>query len=201
MLKVRDIMTRDLLTVCPDTTVRDAIQLLAKHRVSGAPVMDGPRVVGVISTSDLLDLAASLPPVPTERDDASEFDEWPGLAAWEEGGDSPSAYFTDMWADAGAEVDERFAEEHSPEWDPLVEHTVSEAMTHGVCALPPRASVWAAADYMQRAGVHRILVVEAGRLVGLVSASDIAAALGAGALVERRPAFDRDASFDERGWT
>lgn len=60
MLKLRDIMTRDVVSAAPDMTIRDAMQLLSERHLSGAPVVDGGKVVGVFSTSDLLGYLADL---------------------------------------------------------------------------------------------------------------------------------------------
>lgn len=54
MLKLNDIMTRDVVTAAPDMTIRDAMELLSERHVSGAPVVDGGKVVGVFSATDLL---------------------------------------------------------------------------------------------------------------------------------------------------
>ena len=40
MLKLRDIMTRDVVSATPDMTIRDAMQLLSERHLSGAPVVD-----------------------------------------------------------------------------------------------------------------------------------------------------------------
>ena len=60
MLKLRDIMTRDVVSATPDMTIRDAMQLLSERHLSGAPVVDGGKVVGVFSASDLLGFLADL---------------------------------------------------------------------------------------------------------------------------------------------
>jgi CBS domain-containing protein len=60
MLRLRDIMTRDVVSAAPDLTVRDAMELLSERHVSGAPVVDGGKVVGIVSATDLLDLLADL---------------------------------------------------------------------------------------------------------------------------------------------
>lgn len=60
MLRIRDIMTRNVLTATPDMTLRDAMALLSEHHVSGAPVVDGSKVVGVFSAGDLLAYLADL---------------------------------------------------------------------------------------------------------------------------------------------
>ena len=199
MLRLRDVMTADPATLSPEMSVRDAMRLLVARRVSGAPVLEGKRVVGVVSGTDLAGFASSLPGVPTERV-PEEPGEWEPTQEWEEGAEPPATYFGEMWDDAGAEVDERFVEDHSPEWDALAEHTVDEVMTRSVCSLPPDASVAEAADYMRRAGVHRILVIENGALEGVVSAFDVARAVADNRVLERRTTFDADRAFDERGW-
>jgi CBS domain-containing protein len=60
MLRLRDIMTRDVVSAAPDLTIRDAMELLSERHVSGAPVVDGGKVVGIVSATDLLDLLADL---------------------------------------------------------------------------------------------------------------------------------------------
>src|SRR5688500_11007765 len=55
MLKVRDLMTPDVVTVRPATPIKDAARLLVEHRISGMPVVDdGGQIVGVVSEGDLL---------------------------------------------------------------------------------------------------------------------------------------------------
>ena len=60
MLRIKDIMTRDVITATPDTTLRDAMEMLSTRHVSGAPVLDGGKVVGIFSASDLLSHLADL---------------------------------------------------------------------------------------------------------------------------------------------
>ena len=60
MLRLRDIMTRDVVSAAPDMTIRDAMELLSERHVSGAPVVDGGRVVGIFSATDLLAVLAEL---------------------------------------------------------------------------------------------------------------------------------------------
>jgi CBS domain-containing protein len=60
MLKLKDIMTRDVVSAGPDMTIRDAMELLSERHISGAPVIDGGKVVGIFSSSDLLALLADL---------------------------------------------------------------------------------------------------------------------------------------------
>jgi predicted transcriptional regulator len=48
-------MTTDVVTLPPDATLAEAAQCFAAHHVSGVPVVDRGRVVGVVSKSDLVD--------------------------------------------------------------------------------------------------------------------------------------------------
>lgn len=197
MLKLRDIMTRKVITVSPDSSIRDAMALLAGARVSGAPVVSGSTVIGVISATDLIDFASALP--------AARTDGWPEPdEAWDRAPDEldadlpTAAYFTELWSDDPADVEERFAATTTPEWDALAEHTVSEAMSRNVCSLPSNADVRAAADYMRRTGVHRVLVMDDGQLSGIVSTMDVAAAVADDKLVRRTYVFNRGPRFDAR---
>jgi CBS domain-containing protein len=55
MTTVADVMTRDVLSLHSEATLRDAIAFLATQHVSGAPVLDAKRrMVGTISSSDVL---------------------------------------------------------------------------------------------------------------------------------------------------
>jgi len=54
-MKVKDFMTRQVVTVTPETSILDAARLMLDHKISGLPVVtDDGRVVGIISEHDLL---------------------------------------------------------------------------------------------------------------------------------------------------
>ena len=56
-LVVEKIMTRDVLTVTPDTPILDAAELMLEHKISGLPVVDAENsVVGVLTESDIFRL-------------------------------------------------------------------------------------------------------------------------------------------------
>ncbi|HLB13269.1 MAG TPA: CBS domain-containing protein [Dehalococcoidia bacterium] len=51
----RDIMSRDLVAILPAATFRELVELLARHRISGVPVVEeGGRLVGVATEADVL---------------------------------------------------------------------------------------------------------------------------------------------------
>ena len=60
-IKVKDIMTRDVITVPPDYTVEETAQVLEKNRISGLPVVDADgQLVGTITQTDLFRVLISL---------------------------------------------------------------------------------------------------------------------------------------------
>ncbi|MBX5444702.1 CBS domain-containing protein [Sphaerobacter sp.] len=51
---IREIMTRDVVSVTLATPVSDVARLLWKHKLTGVPVLEGRRVVGVVTEYDLI---------------------------------------------------------------------------------------------------------------------------------------------------
>jgi len=55
MLKAKDIMTRDVITVKPDTTIEELARILMQNHISGAPVVDAKgKIAGVVTENDLI---------------------------------------------------------------------------------------------------------------------------------------------------
>lgn len=50
----RELMTADLVTATPETTVAEALALMTNHRCRHLPVMEGARLVGMVSIGDLV---------------------------------------------------------------------------------------------------------------------------------------------------
>jgi CBS-domain-containing membrane protein len=62
MLKVKDIMTREIITVSPETEIVNAAKILLEKRINGLPVIDAfGRLVGVLCQSDLVAQQMSIP--------------------------------------------------------------------------------------------------------------------------------------------
>lgn len=64
---VADVMTENVVTASPDTTVRRAANLLRGRTIGCLPVVDGERPVGIVTTTDLLELLGSGVEKPIER--------------------------------------------------------------------------------------------------------------------------------------
>ncbi|MDQ6596834.1 CBS domain-containing protein [Bacillus salipaludis] len=50
--KVEDIMSNDLITVSPDASSREAAKLMAEHQIRRLPVVEGDKLVGIVSLGD-----------------------------------------------------------------------------------------------------------------------------------------------------
>lgn len=59
-IMVRDIMTREVLTVHEDTPIEEAARIMADNKIGGLPVMDNGRVVGLITETDLFKILLEL---------------------------------------------------------------------------------------------------------------------------------------------
>jgi len=53
-LPLREVMRRPVITVTPDTPLHEAAHLMLAWRISGLPVLDHGRIIGVITVSDML---------------------------------------------------------------------------------------------------------------------------------------------------
>jgi len=177
MLAVRDLMRTQVVSVTPELTLRDLVDLLAREHLSGAPVRSGERLVGVVSASDVLSFLASEPPVPEDHPDYVEQGEQAPALSWDEGAEAPSAYFTDVWEDVPEELPERFRRVDSAEWDLLEEHTVEEAMSRGLATVAPDTPAVDAARMMLAKSLHRLVVVDQGELVGILTTTDLVRAI------------------------
>lgn len=182
MARLDEIMTTDVVPVSAGSSLRAVVEVLRGENVTGAPVVSGSDVVGIVSATDLLEFEASNPGVPSEQPSQLEWGEAEEEEPeeWLEGEEPPAEFFVDLWPDVGADLRERFEEVGGPEWDVLEEHTVDEVMTHTLYSLAPDTDVREAARYMIDRGIHRLVVVEDSRLVGIVTTTDIVRAVAEG---------------------
>ncbi len=143
-MNVADIMTRQVISVTPQTTIAEAAQLLLDNRISGLPVVDpGGAVVGIVTEGDLLRRVET----GTQRRHSHwlEFLIAPGRLARE-------------YTDANA-------------------RNVGEVMSAEVVSVTPGDALPEVIRLMEHHHVKRLPVIEAGRLVGIVSRANLVRAL------------------------
>jgi CBS domain-containing protein len=148
--RARNLMERDVISVSPETRVLDIHRLFVEEEIHGAPVVtDDGNVVGVISTIDLMRIV---------RDELE-----PGAGA------TSSTYFRAELPYSGPDwlsMPENFQ-------DRLQELTAEDAMTRELVTVGPDATVAEVARTMLEHHVHRVLVLEAGSLLGVISTFDL----------------------------
>lgn len=162
-MQVRDVMQADVASLGPDADLRQLDELLLRRRIQGVPVVEAGRVVGIVSRSDVVrQLRAEESRFEAEVDFyLSPFDETERPTAGER------------------EVGEAVAAR-------LRQLRVRDVMTEEVIAVAPDAEVAEAARTMTARRIHRLLVLEGERLVGIVSSLDLLRLVAEGALVPKR---------------
>jgi CBS domain-containing protein len=58
--KVADVMTRAVITAAPQTSLRDIANILEKNGIKRVPIVDGGKIIGIVSRANLLQALASL---------------------------------------------------------------------------------------------------------------------------------------------
>ncbi|MDD2673032.1 MAG: CBS domain-containing protein [Syntrophales bacterium] len=143
MLKAKDIMTRDVKTVTPDTPALEAASILLGNHLNGLPVLDREgRVLGIICQSDLVFQQEKIP--------------------------LPS-FFSIL----GGWVPLRSSEQIENEIKKMAALTVADAMTADPVTVGPDTHVDEIATIMVRMNVHTLPVIEEGRLAGIIGKEDI----------------------------
>lgn len=146
---VADIMACDVISVRPETTIKELAELMHERRVGGAPVVDGEgRLVGIVTDGDLIaeETDVRMPP-------------------------SVDIFGAIVYLGSFHKYEERLRK--------AVGATVGDVMETKVHTVHPDDDVRKAATLMRDHKVGRIPVVdEEGRLVGLVTRTDIVHSLG-----------------------
>ena len=189
MLKVQDIMSRDVVALSPESTIREAMEVLTTNHLSGAPVTAGGSVVGVISMTDIVGFIIGTPEHSADDEQETAVETWEGVEELDDDEDaeeirllSMSEEVWDDWSKPAQKSEAAFPERTSI----LDKETVEEIMNPEVISISPDAPVKAAATMMRKHGIHRVVVMTGTALVGIVSAMDIARAVSRGAAASKK---------------
>ena len=143
MLKAKDIMTRKVVTVSPETKVDQAGKLLLENHFNGLPVVDPEgRLMGIICQDDLIGQQRKFP-LP------SVFTILDGLIPL---------------------TSNKHLEK---EIEKMAAATVGQAMTPDPITIDPEAPLEDIATLMVKKNIHTLPVVDKGKLVGIVGKEDI----------------------------
>lgn len=152
-------MTREVASASPRWTIAELERSLCEKKVSGFPVVDGERLVGVVSRSDVIRQLA------VERSRAGEISDYYRLY--------------DGYEETGLQsliTEERFVA------DRLATERVEDVMSPPTFIVPPEATVSEVASLLSDQRIHRVPVVDGERLVGIISSLDIVELVAKGTL-------------------
>jgi CBS domain-containing protein len=143
MLKVKDIMTKDIITVTPDTEVVKAAKILLEKRINGLPVVDDSgKLVGILCQSDLIAQQKSIP-IPS--------------------------LFTLLDGFMPLKIMKRI----DKEVEKIAAIMVEQAMTPKPVTVDPDADIEDVARLMVDKNYHTLPVLDGGKVVGIVGKEDI----------------------------
>jgi len=143
MLKAKDIMTREVITVSPDTEIAQTAKLLLTNRINGVPVInDAGELVGILCQSDLIIQQKNIP--------------IPSLFTLLDG-------FIPLTS----------SKKLDKEVEKIAATKVADAMTPAPVTVNPDTGIEDVAALMVEKSYHTLPVVDAGKLVGIVGKEDV----------------------------
>lgn len=150
MLSVKEIMTRDVITVSPETDIAHAAKLLLEKSINGVPVVDGTgKLVGILCQSDLVAQQKKFP-IPTLFTLLDGFIPLTSMKHLER------------------------------EVKKITATTVADAMSANPVTVRPEASIEEVGTIMVDRNFHTLPVVDKGKLVGIVGKEDVLKTLVSG---------------------
>jgi CBS domain-containing protein len=152
-MRAMDVMTTNVITVRPDTSVQEVAKVLSERGISGVPVVDaGNRLVGVVSEGDLLHRV--------ETGTAQRPDRSRRRRSW--------------WLDTIAS-DEELARDYVKSHG----RTARDVMTPEVVSVADTTELAEVATLLETKRIKRVPVLKDGKLVGIISRANLVRALAA----------------------
>lgn len=157
LVTARELMRSHVITIPDSAPVREAIETFEDEHVTGLPVVDATgKVIGMLSEHDV---------VRTEHVRRSRIEGQRGdyifAEPLDELSDDPPA----------EQVEFTGRDDYSPAV--LGEELVKDWMNPAVISVTLDTTLKAICELMRREGIHRVLVIEGGKLKGIVSAFDV----------------------------
>jgi CBS domain-containing protein len=143
MLRAKDIMTRDPITLSPETEIAEAAKLLLEKNINGVPVVsETGQLVGILCQSDLIKQQKKLP--------------IPSIFTLLDG-------FISLTSMKHLEKEVR----------KITGTTVAHTMTHDPTTIPSDVTIQEIAGLMVDKNYHTLPVVDEGKLVGVIGKEDV----------------------------
>ena len=142
-VKAKEIMSKDVISVHKDTTIKEIAKELIDNKISGVPVIDeGGNLVGMVSEGDLLHKETS-----------------PRLA--------------DVVNILGAIIYYNGVQRYNEDFKKLIAEQAESIMTRKVITVSEETEVDAIAKLMLEHGIKRVPVMNGRKMVGIISRADI----------------------------
>lgn len=142
-VKAKEIMSKDVISVHKDTTIKEIAKVLIDNKISGVPVIDeGGNLVGMVSEGDLLHKETS-PRLP------------------------------DVVNILGAIIYYNGVQRYNEDFKKLIAEQAESIMTRKVITVSEETEVDAIAKLMLEHGIKRVPVMNGRKMVGIISRADI----------------------------
>jgi CBS domain-containing protein len=154
-MKIKDVMNKDVIVCAPNDTLGNLADLFKKNHISGIPVVDKGKVVGLVSETDLIKLFKT------------------------------PEFSNDLWLPSPFEIIEIpirnlvKLEETKKFFENMKLRPVKDIMTRTIHSISPDDALEDASTMMVKHDVNRLPVIDNGKLVGIVARSDIIRGLSA----------------------
>ncbi len=151
--RAKDIMTKNVTCVSPGMKISELDKIFVEGRINGAPVVDeNGDLIGVVSKSDIVN-----------------YDLKKGMHA---------SSMSDYYHSTGLEPRQMTDDFIKTETLSLVDATVKDIMKTNVITNQPNDSIHDLANTMYDKKIHRLVIVEGSKVVGIVSTLDILKVVG-----------------------
>ncbi|MCK5024695.1 MAG: CBS domain-containing protein [Thermoplasmata archaeon] len=146
---VDDIMTKAVKFLNPDQTISDAVTELAKHGISGAPVVDkNDQLVGIITENDIIN-------------------------ALKNTGKRLEMVYPSLSMVSVSFIEKMDEKETMEAFKEIANTKVNNIMTKAVTTVQSGSNLALVVNFIILKGVNRIPVMDGGKVIGIVSRADI----------------------------
>jgi len=143
MITVKEIMTKEVLTVTRETSIKELSDLFIKHRVNGFPVVDGTgQLTGIVTEKNLIEQSKNLH-IPTVI----------------------ALFDAVIYLESGKKFEEEVKRYNATR--------VEDIYTKEVVTISPDTGIHEVASLMAEKSVHSIPVVEGKTILGIVGKLDV----------------------------
>jgi len=157
-MKISDVMTKDVITCKPSDPIQGVVKTMSAKDISGIPVVDGDKVVGIVTEADIMRLLA----VPE-----------PSRTLW-----LPSPLEVLLEIPVKELLQLRRLQQSVKD---VGDKAVGSIMHKDILSIEPDDDIADAAAAMVKHKVNRLVVLKNGKLVGIITRDDIIHGLGGSA--------------------